>query len=178
MPASTISDSSETSIPNSVESKSSESTSYIPLYKSRIDRRYERYARLWGFDDTKTKEENINSIQRKVAALEEQINWKYPNDEEEIELEGAKKLVEILPKIITSLMPIKTENNPQQADWSFGDISSTLPYKTRINKPVTPMSNLELEILWQKATKRFGFLKEEPENNVKLAKRLWDIKHS
>jgi len=45
IPASTISDSSETTIPNSVESKSNESTSYVPLYKSRIDRRYERYAR-------------------------------------------------------------------------------------------------------------------------------------
>jgi len=45
MPASTISDSSETSIPNSIESESSESTSYVPLYKSHIDRRYERYAR-------------------------------------------------------------------------------------------------------------------------------------
>ena len=74
IPASTISDSSETSIPNSVESKSSKSTSYVPLYKSRIDSRYERYARRWGFDDTKTKEENIDSIQRKVAALEEQMD--------------------------------------------------------------------------------------------------------
>jgi len=46
------------------------------------------------------------------------------------------------------------------------------------NKPVTPMSDFELEILWQKNTKRFGFIKEEPEYNVKLAKRLWDINHS
>jgi len=109
MPASTISDSSENSIPNSVGSKSSESTSYVPLYKSRVDRRYDRYARRWGFDDTKTKEENIDSITRTVDALQEQLDWKYPNDEEEIELEGAKKLVEILPNIITSLMPIKME---------------------------------------------------------------------
>jgi len=65
MPASTISDSSETTISNSVEPKSSESTSYASLCKSRIDRRYERYAQRWGFDDTKTKEENIDSIQWK-----------------------------------------------------------------------------------------------------------------
>jgi len=175
MPASTISDSSETTIPNSVESESSESTSYVPLYKSRIDCRYEKYARRWGFDDTKTKEENIDYIQRKVAALEEQIDWKYPNDEEGIELEGAKKLVEILPKIITSLIPIPMGNNPQQADWSFGDISSTLPYKTQINKSMTPMSNCDLEMLWQKAIKRFGLSKERPENNEKPAKRIWDI---
>ena len=81
MPASTTSDSNETSIPNSVEFKSGESTSYIPLCKSRIDHRYERYARRWGFDNTKSKEENIDSIQRKEAALEEQMDWKYPNDE-------------------------------------------------------------------------------------------------
>ena len=84
MPASTISDSSEISIPNSVESKSSEFSTFEPLYKSRIERQYERYARRWRFDDTKTKEENIDSIKRKVAALEEQLDWKYPNDEEEI----------------------------------------------------------------------------------------------
>ena len=113
-----------------------------------------------------------------MAALQEQLDWKYPNDEEEIELEGAKKLVEILPKIITSLMPIKMGNNPQQKEWPFGDISPTLPYETQINQPMTSMSAFELEILWQKATKRFGFLKEEPENNIKLAERLWDINHS
>jgi len=75
------------------------------------------------------------------------MDWKYPNDEEEIESEEAKKLVEILPTIITSLMPTKMGNNPQQAEWSYGDISSTLQYKTQINKPVTSMSDSELEIL-------------------------------
>ena len=67
-------------------------------------------------------------------------------------------MVEILPKIITSLMPIKMGNDPQQAEWSIGDISSTLPYETQINNPVTSMSEFELEILWQKATKRLGVL--------------------
>jgi len=43
---------------------------------------------------------------------------------------------------------------------------------------MTSMSDFELETLWQKAIKRFGFLKEEPENNMKLAKRLWNINHS
>jgi len=40
------------------------------------------------------------------------------------------------------------------------------------------MSDFELEMLWQKAIKRFGFLKEEPEYNTKPAKHLWDINHS
>jgi len=53
-------------------------------------------------------------------------------------------------------MTIKIENNPQPADWSFGDISSTLPYKTQINKPVTPMSNLELKIFGKKTLKDLG----------------------
>jgi len=44
MPVSTISDSSESSIPYSVESRSSESTSYFPLDKSRIENQCERYA--------------------------------------------------------------------------------------------------------------------------------------
>ena len=82
MPASTISDSSETSISNGVESKNSEFSTFEPSYKSRIERQYERYARRWRFDNTKTKKENIDSIKRKVAALEEQLDWKYPNDEE------------------------------------------------------------------------------------------------
>jgi len=43
---------------------------------------------------------------------------------------------------------------------------------------MTSMSDFELETLWQKAIKRSGFLKEEPENNMKLAKRLWNINHS
>jgi len=91
MPASITSVSSDSS-------EGSESTSYVRLYKSRIDRRYEKFARQCGFDDTKTKEENIDSIQRKVAAHEEQMDWKYPNDKEEIELERAKKLVETFLK--------------------------------------------------------------------------------
>jgi len=66
-------------------------------------------------------------------------------------------------------------NNPQQADWSFGDISSILPYKSQINKPVTPLSNFDLEMLCQEAIKRFGLSKERPENNEKRAKRIWGI---
>jgi len=131
MPASTISDSSESSIPNSIESESGESTSYEPLYKSRINHRYDRYARRWGFDDKKTKEENIDSVTKKADALQEQLDWKYPNNEEEIELEEANKLIEILPKIITSLMPIKMENNPQQEEWSFRNISPTCQMKNK-----------------------------------------------
>jgi len=61
---------------------------------------------------------------------------------------------------------------------SFEDIPSTLPYHSQINNPVTPTSNFDLEILWQKAIERFGFSKERPENNEKLAKRRWDINQS
>ena len=43
---------------------------------------------------------------------------------------------------------------------------------------MTPTSSLDLEILWQKAIKRIGFSKEKPENNEKLAKRIWDINQS
>ena len=160
----------------SESSESSESTTYEPSYKSCIDSKYERLTRQWGFDNKKTKEENIDIIQQKVTALEDRLNeQRFPRDEEEIELEGAKKLVEILPNIITSLMPIKMGNNPQQADWSFGDISSTLPHKTQISKPVTPMSNFDLEMLWQETIKRFGLSKERPENNERRAKCIWDI---
>jgi len=91
MPASTISDSSETTIPDSVETESSEFSAFEPLHKSRIDRQYERFARRWGFDDTKTKEENIDIIQQKVNALEERLaEQRFPRDEDEIELEGGK----------------------------------------------------------------------------------------
>jgi len=72
-------------------------------------------------------------------------------------------------------MPIKMGNNPQQEDWSFGDISSTLPSKSQINKPMTRMSNFDLEMLWQEAIKRFGLSKERPENNKRRAKRIWGI---
>ena len=77
MPASTISDSSETSIPNSVETESSEFSAFEPLYKSCIDRQYERFARRWGFDDTKTKEENIDVMQQKVMLSKND----YPNND-------------------------------------------------------------------------------------------------
>jgi len=43
------------------------------------------------------------------------------------------------------------EKKPQQAEWSFRHISSMPPYKTQMNKPVTPMSNFDLEMLWQEA---------------------------
>jgi len=55
------------------------------------------------------------------------------------------------------------------------EISLPLPYKTQINKPVTPLSNFDLEMLWQEAIKRFGLSKERPENNKKRAKRIWDM---
>ena len=63
VPASTISDSSETSIPKGVGTESSEFSAFEPLYKSRIECQYERYAQRWGFGDAKTKEENIDFIQ-------------------------------------------------------------------------------------------------------------------
>jgi len=103
----------EKAMPVSVTSESSESTTLEPLYKSRVDRTCDRIAQ-WGFDDKKTKEENIDIIQQNVAVLEERADWRFPSEEEEIELEAGKKLVKILPTIITSLMPIKIKKNPQQ----------------------------------------------------------------
>jgi len=100
------------------------------------------------------------------------MDWTFPNGEEELDLESGKKLLKILPTIITSLMPIKMKKNPQQKELSFEDIPSTLPYHYQINNPVTPTSNFDLEILWQKAIKRFGFSRERPDYNEKLAKRL------
>jgi len=70
------------------------------------------------------------------------------------------------------------KKNPQQEELSFEDIPSTLPYHYQINNPVTHTSNFDVEILWQKAIKRFGFSKERPENYEKLAKRIWDINQS
>jgi len=106
------------------------------------------------------------------------MDWTFPNGEEELDLESGKKLLKILPTIITSLMPIKMKKNPQQKELSFEDIPSTLPYHYQINNPVTPTSNFDLEILWQKAIKRFGFSRERPDYNEKLAKRLSDINQS
>jgi len=48
----------EKAMPVSNISESSESTTVEPLYKSRIDRTYNRIARQWGFDDKKIKEKN------------------------------------------------------------------------------------------------------------------------
>jgi len=110
----------EKAMPASITSDSSESTTFEPLYKSRIDRRYDRFARQWGFDDTKAKEENIDIIQQ-VAALKERLDeQRFPRDEDEIEL-GGKKLVELLPKIIISL-----EENSQQEE-SSSEESSIIP---------------------------------------------------
>jgi len=66
-------------------SESGESTTVEPLYKSRIDRKYDRIARQWGFDDKKTKEENIDIIQQKVTILEERLDeQRFPREEEDI----------------------------------------------------------------------------------------------
>jgi len=46
----------EKAMPVSDISESSESDTVKSSYKSRIDRKYDRFARQWGFDDTKTKE--------------------------------------------------------------------------------------------------------------------------
>jgi len=75
-------------------------------------------------------------------------------------------------------MPIKMKKNPQQEESSFEDIPSTLQYHYQINNPVTATSDFDLEMLWQKAIKRFGFSRERPEYNEKLAKRLSGINQS
>ena len=64
----------EKAMPVSDISESSEPSTVKPLYKSRIDRKYDRFARQWGFDDKKNKEENIDIIQQKVTVLEERLN--------------------------------------------------------------------------------------------------------
>ena len=79
----------EKGMPISDISESSEPTTMEPLYKSRIDRKYDRFAQQWGFDDKKTKEENIDIIQQKVTALEGRVNeQRFPRDEDKIELGG------------------------------------------------------------------------------------------
>jgi len=132
-----------------------------------------------GIDDKKTKEENIDIIQQKVTVLEERLDdQRFPREEEEVELEAGKKLVKILPIIITSLMPIKIAKDPQQERTYFEDRPSTSQSSYQTYNPVTFTSSLDFEILWQKAITRFGFSKEKPENNEKLAKRIWDINQS
>jgi len=74
----------------------------------------------------KTKEENIDIIQQKVTVLEQRLDEQtFPREEEEIKLEAGKKLVKILPTIITSLMPIKIAKDPQQEKTSFEDRTPT-----------------------------------------------------
>ena len=169
----------EKAMPVSDISERSEPATVEPLYKSRIDRKYDRIARQWGFDDKKTKEENINIIQQKVTVLEERLNeQRFPKDEEEIELEIGKKLVKILSTVIASLMPIKIEKNPQQEKPSFENLPSTSLSSYQTYNSVTPTFNLDFEKLWQKAIKRFEFSKEKPGNNEKLAKSIWKINQS
>ena len=102
----------EKAMPVSVISESSESATVEPLYKSCVDCKYDRIARQWGFDDKKTKEENIDIIQQKVAVFEEQLDWRFPREEEDIDLVAGKKLVKTLPTLITSSMPIKIAKDP------------------------------------------------------------------
>jgi len=84
-------------------------------------------------------------------------------------------LVEILPNIIAPLVPLKMGNNPQQAEWSFGDISSTLPYKTQINKPVTPCLTSIWKWFGRKPLKDSDSQKSNQKTTKKRAKRIWDI---
>jgi len=52
-------------------------------------------------------------MQQKITALEECLDeQRFPREEEEIELEAGKKLLKMLPTIITPLMPIKIETDP------------------------------------------------------------------
>jgi len=64
----------EKAMPVSDISERSEPATMEPSYISCIDRKYNKIARQWGFDDKKTKEENINIIQQKVTVLEERLN--------------------------------------------------------------------------------------------------------
>jgi len=104
-----------------------------------------------GIDDKKTKEENIDIIQQKVTVLEERLDdQRFPREEEEVELEAGKKLVKILPIIITSLMPIKIAKDPQQERTYFEDRPSTSQSSYQTYNPVTFTSSLDFEILWKK----------------------------
>jgi len=75
-------------------------------------------------------------------------------------------------------MPIKIEKDPHQEKPSFEDLPSTSQSSYQTYNPVTPTSSLDLETLWQKAVKRFGFSRQKPGNNEKLAKRIWEINQS
>jgi len=160
-------------------SESDEPATVESLHKSHIDRKYARIARQWGFDSKKTKEEILDIMQQKIAALEERLDeQRFPREEEEIELEAGKKLLKILPAVMTSLMPISIEKDSQQKKLSFEDLPSTSQSSYQTYNPVTPTSNIDFEILWQKAIKRFGFSKEKPENNERLVNRIRDINQS
>jgi len=156
-------------VPVSDISESSESTTVELLYKSRIDRQYDIIARQWGFDDKKTKEENIDIIQQKATILEERLDeQRFPREEEVIELEAGKRLVEILPTMITSLMPIKIKKDPQQEKPSYEDLPSTSQSLYQTYNPVTPTYSLDFEILWQKAIKRL----DSQKRNQKIMRNL------
>ena len=84
----------EKAMPASDISESNEPTTVEPLHKSHTDQKYDRIARQWGFDNKKTKEENLDIILQKVTTLEERLEeQRFPREEEEIELETGKKLL-------------------------------------------------------------------------------------
>jgi len=168
---------------SAISDESRESTSLLPLYKSCIDRQYEGLARQWGFDDKKTKEENIDDIQQKITAVEKRLDeQQFPRDEEMIELEGSKKLLKILPAIITPLMPTKITDTPKfnpQRKLSFEDPLSTMQHNFQnLPKIVSSTPSDHLEPLWQKATQRFGLSREDISGNNKLVKRIREINQS
>jgi len=75
-------------------------------------------------------------------------------------------------------MPTKFEKDPLQKQLSFEDIPTTSWFSRYRNNPITSTPGFDLEKLWQKAIKRFGFSKEKPRNNEKLAKHVWEINQS
>jgi len=72
----------------------------------------------------------------------------------------------------------KNRKGPSAGKPSFEGLPSTSQSSYQIYNPVTPTSSLDFKKLWQKPIKRFGFSKEKPGNNEKLAKRIWEINQS
>ena len=163
----------EKAMPVSDISESDEPITMKPLHKPQIDPRYERLARHWGFDRKQTREENLDIIKQNVTDFEKRLREeRYPKREEQADLQGGKDLLKVLPTIITSLMPTKFGKGPLQRQLSFEDTPTTSGFSRYRNNPITSTPDFDLEKLWQKAIKRFGF------SNEKLAKRIWEINQS
>ena len=152
----------------------------IPTRKVEILPEYKDLAFHWRFWPFATLEKNRFKMNKKVQEAEVQLLEKSTNspeanlDKERQEISKIKYLISRLSEITIPVVSDLEKEVIKKLFFEDSESDAGPPWHN-IPKPITSTPFQGLDQLWHEAITRFGFSKEKPENNAKLAKRIRDI---